>query len=154
MFQSQLEQYMDDNHDRPNREMAVALRTRLNVDHPSYDITVMMYNDLMGFHKHCFNGTRCEKLHYHGKCGIVFYCNKASQKSPPSDVVDRAREISNRYDNAETGYYAMESFLAGRNIGWYGLACWTRGPDLWRAGKAPVIWEVGSRLTVCVLTKP
>ena len=37
---------------------------------------VLVYNDLVGFDKHCFGGHSVSILHRNGKCGIIFYRKK------------------------------------------------------------------------------
>lgn len=99
------------------------------------EIFCLVYNDLYGLDKHCFNGDRVDSLHRNGKCGIVFYRTKGE---PPrfSHRYDEAYKINDDVNcwDAQTGYTNIVDKLNASGIGWTGCAVIRRYPDLWYGG--------------------
>ena len=110
-----------------NEYLATKISGLMSVKYDWLETVVIVYNDLVGFDKHCFNGYRVHSLHRNNKCGIVFYQDK-NKKPKVSDRYTEASSIVDGIKSYKLGFDAMECYdiiaanLNATGIEWTGLA--------------------------------
>lgn len=116
----------------PNKDLVANISNFMSYKYDWLEIFALVYNDLSGYDKHCFNGHRVSSLHRNQKCGIVFYRTRGE----PPKYPDRYDEAYNILDeghcgNAKAGFESFEKKLDVRGIGWSGfLVISQNDPDL------------------------
>lgn len=170
-MQADLERIVADRSDSSNTKIVSALYGALNEKYDWLLFHCMVYDDIVGYSKHKFTGSRVYKLHFHGKCAIAFYTEKKTFQQAESikqveSMISDAQYTTYTYTSwwstktgkkavtrADTAFDKLKDKLNKADIKWWGIATIKRYVDLrakYNAGDR-VIWILGKRFTFCVL---
>ena len=132
-------------------------------------IMSIVYNDVYGFERHSFKGS-VFKLHYHGKCAIVYFNDKSNSNGYSSSLNSFAISDSNRKEahcdwnlcgrecshNTEESYDLISGKCNDYGIDCFAIASWDKSVRViihYHTSLQPFVFAKGECKAILILAR-